>query len=278
VTNDKEPSFLWHNLGEGRFEEVGLFAGGALPDSGTPVSAMGVDFRDYDEDGQPDLVYTALRGERTLIFRNGGDGLLDDAGYESGLAKLSVDASGWGVGLYDFDNDGRKDLFTANSHVNDTVEHFEPTKYRMHNRVYAGAAGGRFIIVADSGLTQGPPRAHRGAAFADFNHDGRIDVVVASLGEPAELWENVSQPGAWLQVELEGADSNLDGLGAKVRADQLHNHAAQAVGYASSSSVLHFGLGAAEKVSELEISWPSGKRQVLENVEVNQRLKVAEPR
>jgi hypothetical protein len=239
---------------------------------------MGVDFRDYDDDGLPDLVYTALRGERTLLFHNGGDGLFDDAGHASGLAKLSVDASGWGVGLFDFDNDGRKDLFTALAHVNDTVAHFEPAPYRMHNRVYAGAAGGRFEVVDGSGLDEAPARAHRGAAFADFNRDGRVDVVVTSLGEPAELWENVSMAGGWLEIELEGSAANRDGLGAKVRADGRRDHATQAVGYASSSRVLQFGLGAASAVGELEVVWPSGRRQILRDVPGNQRLRVKEPR
>ena len=277
VTNDKEASFLWRNNGDGTFEEVGLLVGGALPDSGNPVSAMGVDFRDYDNDGLPDIAYTALRGERTLLFRNEGEGLIIDAGFSSGLGRLSVDASGWGVGLYDFDNDGRKDLFTANSHVNDTVAHFEPTEYLMHNRVYHGASGGKFQPADASGFHSAPPRAHRGAAFLDYNQDGRVDIVVSSLSGAAELWENVSAPNAWLTIDLQGSASNRDGIGARVRVDDQHNHATQAVGYASSSDLLHFGLGAAQTAREVEILWPSGQRQLLHNVSANRRLTVREP-
>jgi hypothetical protein len=123
------------------------------------------------------------------------------------------------------------------------------------------------------------PRAHRGAAFADFNHDGRIDVVVSAIGEPPELWENISPAdNAWLIIQLEGSRSNRDGIGAEIRIGDQHNGMTSAVGYASSSHAgVHFGLGRAKMVERIEIRWPSGTRQVLTGVPVNQILRVREP-
>ncbi len=281
VTNDKAPNFLFHNLGDGAFEEVGLFAGPALRDHGKPASGMGADFRDYDDDGLPDIVFTALFGESFPLFRNAGDGLFDDASYRSRLAPLTIGLSGWSVGLYDFDNDGRKDLFTANAHVNDTVESFEATRYKLPNSVFLNQGDGVFEDgSATAALSAGPPRAHRGSGFADFNGDGWIDVVVTSLGEPVELWENVSGgDNRWLILRLRGRESNRDAIGARIRIGPQRNHMTTSVGYASSSRTgVHFGLGDLEVVERIDIRWPSGVEQTLTGVETNRRIDVTEPR
>jgi hypothetical protein len=263
VTNDNMPNFLFHNLGNGTFEEVALAAGTALRDHGKPVASMGVEFKDYDNDGLPDLFVTALAGETYPVFRNVGKGNFADATYQSRLAPLAIKHSGWGIGVFDFNNDGWKDVFTANSHVNDLVEKFEAAVYREKNSVFANA-GGTFADVSDAaGLTA--VRAHRGAAFADFNGDGRMDAVVSSLGEPAELWENVS-PGAqhWIDVRLEGTKSNRDGIGAQVRIGNQYAEMTTALGYQSSADIpLHFGLGGAT-AAKIEIRWPSGVVQKLD--------------
>jgi hypothetical protein len=281
VTNDKIPNFLFHNLGNGRFEEVGLETGAALPGHGGEVSAMGADFRDYDNDGRPDIVFAALAGETFPLLRNVPKVGFVDWGRRSGLDALSFARSGWSPALVDFNNDGWKDLFTSNAHVNDTVESFEATRYRLANSVFAAAGGGRFVdLSGNAGPDFQRPRAHRGAAFADFNHDGRIDVVVSAIGEPAELWENVSPAGnSWLILQLEGSRSNRDGIGAEIRIGEQQNLMTTAVGYASSSHAgVHFGLGKATAAECLEIRWPSGVRQVLRNVPANQILHVREPR
>src|SRR5262249_36799921 len=162
VTNDKLPSFLFQNLGNGKFAEVALEAGAALPDSGRSISGMGVDFRDYDNDGMPDIVFTALAGETFPLFRNHGHGEFRDWTYHSRLGPLTNQRSGWGVGLFDFNNDGSKDLFTANSHVNDTVETFEAAKYRLANSIFANAGDGTFRDVSnDAGAEFQLARAHR---------------------------------------------------------------------------------------------------------------------
>ena len=280
VTNDKMPNFLFHNLGQGRFEEVAFASGVALPDTGTDMSAMGADFRDVDNNGLPDLVVTALAGETFPLFFNEGEGLFGDAGQRSGLGRLSRRYSGWGVGLFDFDNDGWKDIFTANSHVSDRVDAFEATEYRQRNAVFRNTGGGRFEDASERVGEEfvKAARAHRGCAFADFNQDGRIDVVTSSLGERPELWQNVSpSSNSWLILKLIGSKSNRDGIGAVIRIGDQTNHMTTSVGYASSSHFgVHFGLGQRQQVERVEIRWPSGVRQILSNVKTNQVLAVRE--
>lgn len=278
VTNDKTPNFLFHNLGDGKFEEVALEAGVALPDHGKEISAMGADFRDYDNDGLPDIAVAALAGETFPLFRNEGKGMFRDVTYLSRMGQLSNRRSGWSPLLVDLNNDGWKDLFVSGAHVNDTVEAFEASQYRLPNAVFANAGDGTFRDVSpDAGAEFQTPGAHRGAAFADFNNDGRIDVVVSLIGGRAELWENDS-PAAntWIEVKLTGTRGNRDGIGARVRIANQTNHMTTNAGYASSSlTPVHFGTGAATQV-DVEIIWPGGIRQTLRNVRTNQVVAVRE--
>jgi len=280
VTNDNQANFLFHNRGNGTFEEVGLETGAALLDGGKPISSMGADFRDYDNDGLPDVFVTALEGDTWPLFRNRGDGWMQDVTYPSGLGPVSVHRSGWGLGVFDFNNDGWKDLFTANSHADDNVRLFKATEYRQPNSIIANQGDETFRDVStDAGESFQAPAAHRGCAFADFNNDGKIDVVVSALREPAELWENVSpDDNHWITLKLVGTRSNRDGIGARVRIGEQVNHMTTAVGYASSSySGVHFGLGKTEKIAAIEIQWPSGITQVLKDVKADQILRVREP-
>jgi enediyne biosynthesis protein E4 len=186
-----------------------------------------------------------------------------------------VKHSGWGIGVFDFNNDGWKDLFTANSHVNDRVQETEGGVYREKNSVFVNA-GGSFQEVADAGLDA--VKAHRGAAFADFDGDGRIDAVVSGLGEGAELWANVSpSAGHWIALRLTGTKSNRDAIGARVRIGNQMGEVTSALGYASSASVpLHFGVGGAGVIPKIEIRWPSGRVQTLTNVKADQVVGVTE--
>jgi enediyne biosynthesis protein E4 len=284
VANDTLPNFLFHNNGRGGFEEVGVAAGVAVNDSGRPVSSMGVDFRDYDNDGLPDLIVSALEGETYPLFRNLGKGFFSDVTWQSGLGAETVKRSGWSLGLFDFNNDGFKDLFTANAHVNDNIELYNNQTYRQLNSVFAGAGGGAFLsLESDAGFQI--KRAHRGCAFADFDNDGRVDVVTTSLNEPLELFRNESAgENHWLALRLIGVKSNRDGIGAKIRlvtagGDARFNHVTTSVGYASSSDVrAHFGLGAEKIVKLIEIRWPSGVTQRLKDVAADQLLTVTEDR
>ena len=278
VTNDKLPNFLFHNLGGGKFEEVGLMAGVALLDHGRAISSMGADFRDYDNDGRPDLVMAALNGETFPIFHNDGHAMFHDATLSTNLGPLSLKHGGWGVGFVDFDNDGWKDLFTTDAHVNDMVERFEPFKFKQANTVFLNLADGKFAEVSDPGLASSVA-VHRGVAFADFDGDGRIDAVVTCIGGPAELWKNTS-PGAghWITLKLRGTKSNRDGIGAVVRIGNQVNQMMTSGGYSSSTHAgVPFGLGAMTTVPKIEIQWPSGQKQTLTNVKADQVLAVTEP-
>ena len=278
VTNDNMPNFLFHNKGDGTFEEVGLLAGVALRDHGKPVASMGIEFKDYDNDGLPDAIVTALAGETYPVFRNAGHGVFVDATYASKVGAGSVKHSGWGLGLADFNNDGWKDVFTANSHVNDLVEQFEPSVYRERNSVLVNV-GGVFRDVSDeAGLTT--VAAHRGAVFADLNGDGRVDGVVSALGSPAEIWENTSSGGGhWIAFRLHGTKSNRDGIGARITIGNQMAEMTTTAGYASSVDAgVHFGLGSATAAKSVVILWPSGRRQVLADVKADRVVDVEEPR
>jgi hypothetical protein len=251
----------------------------ALPVHGRPVSSMGVDFRDYDNDGLPDITVTALTGETFPLFHNEGSGTFQDVTYPSGVGGASVRRSGWANAFVDLDNDGWKDLFTANSHVDDQVDRFEASTYRQANSVFRNNQGkfedgSRGVGAALATATA----AHRGGALADFDNDGRIDVATSALGDIPELWENLGPAGHWLRFELEGTRSNRDGIGARVQIGKTQSNVmTTAVGYASSSKQgVHFGLGKATSVETVTIHWPSGATQTLTNVKADKVVKVKE--
>ncbi len=285
VTNDTEPNFLFHNDGNGRFTETSLEAGVAFNNDGKALSSMGADFRDIDNDGKPDLVITALSNETFPFFRNLG-GSFRDASYSSRLALLTLPWAGWGIGIYDLNNDGLKDIFTANSLVMDNVELFSSRSYRQVDSVFANTGNAQFVDARDgSGRDFWRQRAHRGCAFGDLNNDGRVDVVVASLNDPVELLQNSSEARQhWFELLLTGSASNRDAIGAKVRVVSQsgraqYNHVTTSVGYASSSSRrVHFGLGPESVIASLEIRWPSGLVQRVQNVKADQCLRLTEPK
>jgi hypothetical protein len=235
VTNDGMPNFLFRNLGNGKFEEVGLLSGVALLDHGRAVASMGVDV-----DG-PNIVVTALSGETYPLFRLTAPGQFEDRTAASQLGRLSNPYAGWGVVFGDFDNDGHRDLFTANSHVDDTLPN-----YKQANTVFRNLGNGRFEAV-DAGLSK-RIAAHRGAVAADFDGDGRLDVVVSVIGEEAELWKNTT-PNAGRHLFVPPP-----AIGDLVTVDGASRLFSPSVGYASSLyAPLHFGRGARQAAPEVQI-------------------------
>jgi hypothetical protein len=282
VANDGMQQYLFHNNGNGTFTELGLEAGAALSEDGRRLSGMGVVFQDYDNDGRPDIIVTELPREIYGVYHNDGGGSFSYRSLEAGLGVLSSGSSGWGVGLEDFDNDGWKDLFVAQGHVLDNVEQIDPSLHYLELPLLAMNHNGRFER-ADSGSTN--PAAGRGAAFGDLNNDGWEDVVMTSLGgHPQVLMNNGGKAGSnaggkahWLTISLRGTRSNRDGFGARVQVNGQTRFATSAGSYLSASDKrLHFGLGAAEK-TKVEVVWPSGIHQTLNEVHADQFLEVREP-
>ena len=276
VGNDTEPNYLFRNEGNGTFREVALKAGVAYNDDGKALSSMGADFRDYDNDGREDIFFTALSNETFPLFRNVG-GNFRDMTHPSGIGTGSLSWTGWSTGMFDFNNDGWKDLFSANGHVMDNAELTSSRKSRQPNTVYLNRGDGTFATQRLAGMA-----FHRGAAFGDFDRDGRIDVVVTRLNEMPLLLRNVSGNGEhWIALRLSGTNSNRQGIGARVRvvtaAGQQWNRVTTAVGYGcTSDAIVHFGLGRESKIPLIEIEWPSGTRQILENQAANRYIVVTE--
>lgn len=274
VSNDGMQQYLFHNNGNGTFTEVGMESGAGLNVDGGPLSGMGVVFQDYDNDGRPDVVVTTLPRQTYAVFHNDGGGSFSDLGRETGVAMLSGVTAGWGVGLEDFDNDGQKDLFVAQSHVLDNVEKIDPSLHYLEPPLLALNRNGRFESVNPGTDTQW---AFRGAAFGDLNNDGWIDVVTTVLGGHAQVFMNRGGSAHWLTITLRGTRSNRDGLGARVQVNGQTRFATTAGSYESANDKrLHFGLGTAT-TAKIEIAWPSGIHQTLNDVHANQFLEVVEP-
>ena len=267
VANDGMEQFLFHNNRNGTFEERALQAGVALSEDGRSFAGMGVAFADYDNDGRPDILVTNLALERYALFRNEGNGQFAYASLTTGLAALTAASSGWGVGLHDFDNDGWKDLFVAQSHVLDNVEMMNSgLRYLEPPALYRNVSG-KFEKAA---LPDVPPVAGRGAAFGDLNNDGYVDVVMSVLGGPPIVFRNRGSANHWLTLQLK--------QGAKVRLGNQWAYATTAGSYLSAGDPrVHFGLGSATKAT-VEIFWPGGKKQLMENLPADRAIVVKEPK
>jgi enediyne biosynthesis protein E4 len=280
IANDTEPNALFINQKNGTFEERGLELGVAYNDNAHTGSSMGCDAKDFDNDGNPDIFYNNLMGQIWALLRNRGD-QFEFFSYLSKVQKLSVPYSGWSNGFIDYNNDGWKDIYSANGDVDQVNE-----KSPQHDTMFENVDGKSFVDVTGE---MGPDFLHkgyqRGSAFGDLNNDGSLDIVVTSLNQSPRILMNSADTGNhWLLLGLTGHKSARDAIGAKIKLTTasgrvLYSHVAISVGFMSSSDKrVHFGLGAETKIRSIEIRWPSGTQQVLRNIVADQFLKVDEPR
>jgi hypothetical protein len=284
VANDSLPEFLYHNKGDGTFEEVALESGVAVDGDGHTFAGMGVDFADYNNDGLPDLVITDLASQMYALYRNNGHGTFTYASYPSGLGRMTMAHSGWGVRFLDYDNDGWKDLLIAQGHDLDTIELTLPNFHYREPMLLARNTGRGFEDVSsEAGSVFREAWVGRGMAIGDIDNDGRVDAVVTTNDGPLYVLHNATRtPNHWLILKLVGHRSNRDAIGAEVRV--VTGKITQGTTVTTASSYLsssdkrvHFGLGTETLASAIEIRWPSGIRQTLENVSADQILQVDEP-
>ena len=283
VANDSVQSFLYHNNHDGTFTEEGLVAGVGFNEDGKTFAGMGVDFADYDNDGQPDIIVTDLSNERYKLFHQNADGSFRDATNTSGLGGLTLLYSGWSTRFLDYDNDGWKDLFVAQGHVMDTIEKTSPNLTYQQPPLLLRNESGRFSRV-EPGDAFTQTWAGRGAAFGDLDNDGDIDVVLSNVGQKAVVLRNDGgNRNNWLTIRTVGTTSNRDGIGCLVKVVSPSGLSQSftvntAVGYLSASDKrLLVGLGSDATAKLVEIRWPSGIVQRFENVAARQTLTATEP-
>ncbi len=285
VANDSMLEFLYHNKGNGNFEEVGLTAEIAVDGDGRTYAGMGIDFQDFDNDGLPDLVITNLANQKYALYRNNGDGSFTYSTYVSGLAKMTLLHSGWGIHFLDYDNDGLKDLLISQGHDLDTIElNYPQLRYKEPMLLARNTGKGAFVDVSkDSGAVFQQPWVSRGLAVGDLDNDGRLDAVISTNGGPAHILHNeTATSNHWLILNLIGHKSNRDGIGAEIKVTTAHISQFETVSTAgsylsSNDKRAHFGLGPDATATTIEIRWPSGVVQTLTDVKADQVLKVDEP-
>jgi len=282
VANDSVRCFLYRNNHDGTFTDVSLPAGVGYNEDGKSFAGMGVDFADYDNDGRPDIIVTDLSDQRYLLYRNNGDGTFTDVTNESGVGRATSAYSGWSTKFIDYDNDGWKDLFFAQGHVMDNIEITAPNlKYLQPPLLLRNMSGGFSRVEGALGMKT--PWAGRGAAFGDIDNDGDIDIVVANLGQRAYVLRNEGgNRNGWIAIRARGRKSNRDGIGAVVKVTsasglvQYHTINTTAGYLSASDKNLVVGLGTDRYARSIEIRWPAGGIQRLENVPAGKTVEIVE--
>ena len=284
VANDTQPNKLYRNNGNGTFTEKAVQAGVAFSEDGVARAGMGVDASDYDRSGRPSLIISNFSNQMVSLYHNEGRGLFIDEAPRSEIGRDSLLTLGFACFFYDYDNDGWPDIFIADGHIEPDVERVQKRiKYRQPPHLFRNNGHGQgFSEVSTSlGTSFNTPRVARGAAYADIDNDGALDLLITTNAGPALLYRNDGVTNQSLRVKLVGTRSNRDGIGAIVRvssgADKQWQMMKSGGSYLSANElVLTFGLGANPKVDSLEITWPSGQIDRISNIEAGQTITVQE--
>ncbi len=285
VANDTQPNKLYRNLQNGTFAEEGLAAGVAFGEDGVARGAMGVDSIDYDGSGHADLIVGNFTNQMVSLYRNEGHGLFVDEAPRSAVGRASLLSLAFGVFFFDYDLDGWPDLFVANGHIDEEIGRVQPRiKYEEPPLLFRNQGHGRFEdMSARMGDEFKRPIVARGAAYADYNGDGALDIIVTTNNGPAHLFRNDGNASGnhWLCIRLQGTKSNRDGIGAVVRVKSPNHSQWQTVhsgsSYASQSDLaLTFGLGKDTQVQSLEVQWPSGVNETIRNVRIDKSNLIVE--
>ena len=288
VANDTNENYLFHNEGDGTFVDMALYGGVALSENGEMESGMGVDFGDYDNDRFLDVIVTNFQDQTATLYHNDGDGFFSDVSYVSRTGEKTLASLGWGTGFFDYDNDGYKDLFIANGHVEYNVESFHPeTTYEQSNHLFRNLMNGTFEEVTDgAGVEFARRTSSRGTAFGDYDEDGNVDILVTNSNEKAQLFRNESRNGNnWIKVRVIGTTSNRSAIGARVEivAGDMSQIAEVKGGssYLSQSDLtVHFGLGGRTTIDGITCTFSDRTVSVMypmDGIKANQLIHIEQP-